>query len=111
MHIAEQCKQLVLWLFIPLFKDYLSRRVYVLWFYIRKLLALLLLLDSFDQSDLEEIKELCQRIVALIEEIFGPTAVTMKMHMLLHIQHYCKRLGPLKYVWCFPIENLLSFIR
>jgi hypothetical protein len=81
-----------------------------MWTNFNRLITLLCLWE-YTPAEFDEINSLCQSIPDKIGSEFGETTPTLKVHLIRHIPECIEYLGPLRLHWCFPIENLLSYVR
>jgi hypothetical protein len=66
---------------------------------------------EFTEEDLEILDKLCEKVPKLIAKNLRQQVVTLKIHLVRHIPQSMRNIGPLRIFWCFPIENLLSYLR
>jgi hypothetical protein len=59
----------------------------------------------------QRIKQLSKNLHRQVVSCFTSKRVTFKVHKARHIPQAIDNHGPLRYKWCFPLENLLSFVR
>lgn len=62
-------------------------------------------------TEQRRIKQLTTNLNTQIVHCFTSKKVRFKVHQSRHIPQSIENHGPLRYKWCFPLENLLSFIR
>ena len=102
---ANQWKNFVLIYAIPLMWDLLNGSNWeILNNFVRA--CSLLVCRTIDDDVLNEAHIRLLSVATLIEENYGPEAITPNIHLSLHLVECCRDYGPLYSFWCYSFERM-----
>ena len=58
-------------------------------------------------EDLEKLEEGIVLILCKLEKIFPPVFFNMIVHLMVHLPHEAKLVGPVRYRWMYPFERYI----